>query len=261
MIDLHCHLDRYPDPAEIAAEALRRNVSVLAVTNLPSHFEQGLQHVRAMKNVRLALGLHPLLASRHERELPLFDNLFAQTSYIGEIGLDFTPDGLPTKENQLRVFRFVLERITRTPKLLSIHSRRAETEVLQILEEFRVKGAIFHWYSGPESVQKSAIATGHFFSVNPAMTRSQAGRRIIERIPHDQILTETDGPYCKCGSRAAVPWDVLSVEEHLSVVWGTTVKTVSDQIASNFRRLLACVGLPRLPPCEIPVTGQVARPT
>lgn len=242
MIDAHCHIDRYANPLEIISEASRRNVHIVAVTNLPSHFSQGLEHVRATKNVRLALGLHPLLVEQHATQLCLFSEFLGSTSFVGEVGLDFTHRGLPTKQTQLRVFRSVLEQVAQNPKILSIHSRRAEAEVLQLLRQYGIKGVILHWYSGPERFQKLAAAAGYFFSVNPAMTKSRAGRRIIERIPRDRILTETDGPYCRFGNRAARPWDVVAVEEYLSDLWGVTAKTVSSQLTSNFRRLLAFVG-------------------
>lgn len=39
MIDLHCHLDLYPDPQAIVAECVRRRLYVLSVTTVPSAFE------------------------------------------------------------------------------------------------------------------------------------------------------------------------------------------------------------------------------
>jgi len=70
VLDSHCHLDRYPDPAAIGREAESKNAFVIAMTNLPSHFIMGLPHARQLKRVRLALGLHPLAVDNHEKELP-----------------------------------------------------------------------------------------------------------------------------------------------------------------------------------------------
>jgi TatD DNase family protein len=47
-----------------------------------------------------------------------------------------------------------------------------------------------------------------YFSVNPAMIRSQSGQRLLREIPGDRILTETDGPFVKVGSGPARPSDV-----------------------------------------------------
>ena len=126
MLDSHCHLDRYPDPNGVAIEAARRGVFTIAVTNLPSHFRLGLPHVRRLSKVRLALGLHPLAAEQHGRELPEFDELLPTTSFVGEIGLDFSREGRASADRQITSFKSVLMGLSGTKKFVSVHSRRAE---------------------------------------------------------------------------------------------------------------------------------------
>ena len=86
MIDAHCHIDLYPKPTEVAEKANRLNVLTILVTNLPSAFEKSYSHVKQFPNIRLALGLHPLLAVQHNEEKKKFQSLVHKTSYIGEIG-------------------------------------------------------------------------------------------------------------------------------------------------------------------------------
>lgn len=90
IIDTHCHFDMMSQPEAYIRQKEQAGDIVIGMTNLPSHFEMGLPHVKRYKHIRLALGLHPLLASENKNELPLFDSLLDQTSYIGEIGLDFS---------------------------------------------------------------------------------------------------------------------------------------------------------------------------
>lgn len=238
MLDSHCHLDRYPDPLAVAREAERRGTFIIAVTNLPSHFSAGVPHTRSLKKVRLALGLHPLAAADHDNELSRFTELLPQTSFVGEVGLDFSHQGMSTQEQQIRSFRVVAEHVSRTPKIVSLHSRGAEPTVLAILQEYRIRTAIFHWYSGTLSTLRLAAAAGHYFSVNPAMIVSTKGQEIIRRIPRDQLLTETDGPHVLMDKVPARPWDVAAVEEHLATVWQTTVADVQQQVWRNFQRLV-----------------------
>src|SRR5690606_14651517 len=128
------------------------------VTNLPSHFEMGLPHIRGLKHVRLALGLHPLFAERHtEEELQSFNRLLQKTSYVGEIGLDNSREGKATFKQQLSSFRFVLASIQDQPRFITLHSRGAESEVLNTLQEFKIMNAVFHWYSGPISLINEII--------------------------------------------------------------------------------------------------------
>jgi TatD DNase family protein len=241
LLDSHCHLDRYTDAQGIAEEAGRRGVFTIAVTNLPSHFKAGLPHVGRLPRVRLALGLHPLAAHDHERELPAFEQYFSATSFIGEVGLDLSKEGKDTESRQLQSFRQIVSMLAASPRIVSLHSRGAEAEVLGVLSEFGVTGAIFHWYSGSLNVLDQLIESGHLVSVNPAMTRSSKGRAIIQRVPCDRVLTETDGPYVRMGGSPAHPWDVVAVETHLAKAWNMPCADVRAKVWSNFLGLLANV--------------------
>ena len=243
MLDAHSHLDRYKNPNTIAVAAAEHGVFTIAVTDLPSHFLVGLPHVRNLPRVRLALGLHPLASANHEHERTLFLKSVHLTSFVGEVGLDFSREGKGTRDIQLASFRCVAESVAAAHKVVSLHSRGAESAVLDILTEFRIPVAIFHWYSGPVNVLDEAVSRGHFFSVNPAMVRSVNGKRIIERIPPDRLLTETDGPHVKIGRAPALRGDVVVVENHVSQLWATPPEDVRKRVWSNFRQVLSGLGL------------------
>jgi len=236
-IDTHCHVDRFPDPSKIATDCEAAKLFVVAVTNLPSHFELGHEHLVDHKYVHLALGLHPLNAAKHQDEIEKFCHLAPTAYYIGEVGLDFSRDGQSTRDEQIRVFASILEALQGSRKLLTLHSRGAEAVVLEMLTEYGIGPAIFHWYSGGVGTLQSAIESGHYVSVNPAMTRSAKGKSLIERVPEDRILTESDGPYVKVGRNPAVPSDVVDVLVHLARQWDQDLAEVEDRIEANFSTL------------------------
>jgi TatD DNase family protein len=240
MLDTHCHLDLYPDPSQTALNAEDAGVFVVCVTNLPSAFLAAQPHVSRFKTVRLALGLHPLNSELHTKEeLSQFSRLVSQTSFIGEVGLDFSREGKETKARQLISFRFALRALQKQPKFVSIHSRQAETAVLEVLREEYPRPIVFHWYSGTLKHLDDAIEDGHFFSINPAMIRTERGKKIIARIPHDRILTESDGPFINIASRTIEPRDVLTVEEALGEIWETDALAARSIVRKNFQTLLA----------------------
>ena len=173
IIDTHCHFDMMSQPEAYIRQKEQAGDIVIGMTNLPSHFEMGLPHVKRYKHIRLALGLHPLLASENKNELPLFDSLLDQTSYIGEIGLDFSKEGLSTKEDQISTLRKLLEKLEGRKKIISVHSRKAEKELFDLLCEYNINNVIFHWYSGPIDLIPSIISKGYYFSINEAMTISK----------------------------------------------------------------------------------------
>ena len=195
IIDTHCHFDMMPHPEAYISAKERAGDIVIGMTNLPSHFKIGQPYIKSYKHVRLALGLHPLLASESINDLALFNSLLNQTSYVGEIGLDFSKEGIATKNTQIIVLKSLLESLRGKQKIISVHSRKAERVLFDLLCEYNIQNVIFHWYSGPVDLIPSIISKGYYFSINESMTRSKNGRAILEQIPRNRILTETDAPY------------------------------------------------------------------
>jgi TatD DNase family protein len=239
MLDAHCHVDLYPEPATVADRAAASGAFTVMVTNLPSAYDRSRPHVESRRRIRLALGLHPLLAAQHGAERDLFQARVATASFIGEVGLDFSPEGKATADVQVQSFEFVLQSIAGLPKFISIHSRRAEAKVVEMLRAAKRTSAVFHWYSGPIGVLRQAISDGHYFSVNSAMLNSDGGRRIISAVPPDRLLTETDGPFVTIAGRPAEPSDIGLVEEGVARIWKVAPSEVRSRVAQNFRSVVS----------------------
>jgi TatD DNase family protein len=231
MIDVHCHFDMAKNPEIYIAENERKRVITIGMTNLPSHFQLGFKHVKKYNFIRLALGLHPLRAKEHAKEYSIFNQLVNETSYIGEVGLDFSPQGFTTKEIQIRSFEFVLNNINKENKILSLHSRRAEKETLEIIVSHGIQNAIFHWYSGNINTLKKIIDNDFYFSINTAMLYSDNGKKIITEIPREFVLTETDFPYLKNNN-------LSEVYPFLSNLWKIPLQDVENIIDNNFKNLI-----------------------
>lgn len=195
MIDTHCHFDMMPNPEAYIRERERQGDIVIGMTNAPSHFQMGYQHVKKFKRIRLALGFHPLLAHEQQEELPLFEQLIDKTSYIGEIGLDFSREGFATKEIQMKSLERILAILSGKSKIISVHSRKAEPMLLSLLKTYNIKNVIFHWYTGDLSLIQDILNAGYFFSINEAMVSTAKGKKIVDILPSYRILTETDCPF------------------------------------------------------------------
>ena len=111
IIDSHCHFDMMPQPNVYIEQHEQDGNIVIGMTNLPKHFQIGQPHVKGYKYIRLSLGLHPLLSVEGKSQLSLFNELVNQTSYIGEIGLDFSRHGIASKNDQIDVLNEVLSSI------------------------------------------------------------------------------------------------------------------------------------------------------
>lgn len=239
LFDTHFHLDLYPDPSALVTEADQAQTYVVAVTNTPSVFESTQQLTATSQFVRPALGLHPELAVERQLELPLFEHLLPYTRYVGEVGLDFVTTDARDRAIQQEIFRKIVALCHASGnKILTVHSRRAEKEVVQAIGPTFAGQVILHWYSGPLSVARQAVENGLYFSLNPAMVRSKRFADLLAIIPRERLLLETDGPFVQIGSRPAIPKDTAIVIRALAVSWHMSEEQVAQTLFTNFRQLL-----------------------
>lgn len=240
MIDFHCHLDLYENPADIIRECVRRGVYVLSVTTTPSAWHGTMELSRGIKGIRTALGFHPQVAAQRIGELKLFDSLVDETRYIGEIGLDGSPEFKDGWDQQVTVFEHILSACEKNGgKIISVHSRKAVPEVLDMIEKHHHAGTVvLHWYSGSHADLERAIEMGCWFSINPAMILGKKGTSLISKMPIDRILTETDGPFSTVNGRMAMPWDIEEVVTRLAALWKVSKPTVRSQIKKNLFKIL-----------------------
>ena len=239
MIDLHCHLDLYPDPVAVTAKCRDLGLYVLSVTTTPSAFDGTRALAKDAPRIRTGLGLHPQLARERRSELPLFEKLLPLTPYVGEIGLDGAPEYRPFWDDQVAVFDGALAACQAAGgRIMSLHSRRAATQVLDALLRFPGAGtAVFHWFSGTPRELERAAAAGCWFSVGPAMLASAKGRALAAAMPRERVLTETDGPFAQVEGVAALPWDCKLAVDTLADLWAQKLEDTEKQLRQNLRRL------------------------
>jgi TatD DNase family protein len=234
-VDTHCHLDLFADPLKTLDEA--RDTIVVAATELPSKYRMLATRLRGDRRVRVALGLHPLRAATASAlEVGQLIRQLENVDYVGEVGLDFSAHGRDSKTAQLRVFDRLLAEPALRQKVASIHSRGAEKVVIDRLRSASVP-AILHWYTGPPSLITDALAAGLYFSINPAMLRSEKGRKVIAAVPRDRTLTESDGPFAKARGHTAGPADMQWLTSELARLWGMTPEDAGQQVYDNLSRL------------------------
>jgi TatD DNase family protein len=242
-VDFHCHLDLFPNHLEILRECEELGIKTLTVTNAPRVFSKNQLFAESCKHVRVALGLHPQLAHLYLEELELFEKLLSKTRYIGEVGLDGAPEYSSTLQTQRQVFLRILKLCASAGnKVLTVHSRRAASEVVDLIGNHLPpsKGqVVLHWFTGSLKEATRAIETGCYFSVNIKMLESERRRTLIESIPYDRILTESDGPFVKANGAVMSPKNIGKVIQKLAEIWGLDEKVASEIIQSNLRALLS----------------------
>ena len=239
LFDTHCHLDLYPDYDNVIDQIERSRVYTISVTNTPSVFRRSSQIAERARFVRTAVGLHPELVGQRYRELDLFTELLGETRYVGEVGLDFVSQDLRDRDLQKKAFATILERCADYgDKFITVHSRRAAGEVVDMVGNAYPGTVVLHWFSGSSKVLERALEYGLLLSVNPAMLASEKGRQLVAKIPLDRLLTETDGPFVKVGDHVARPHNVADVVSGLAKLKKLDPTQLAETLFDNFRNTL-----------------------
>lgn len=239
-LDTHMHFDLYENREKVLEEIEHSCSYTIAVTNLPELYARYQQQLdwNKYKYCRLALGLHPELVAQYGNQIDSFIEMLPYARFIGEVGLDFTSNDNQQRKSQMQVFQRIIDECSKTRnKILSIHTRKAAKETLQIMASFSGR-AIFHWYSGSPRDLREALERGYFFSVNHQMLKSESGRKIVDSIPIERMLIESDAPFTKGLENHYSLFFVKRVYEYLSNARHIEEEQLSRIIKNNFKELL-----------------------
>lgn len=227
--DSHCHLDLMNNMMSIVQEFKKENLGMLAVGTTPKAYLKEAAMCSNMKNIHVALGLHPQLVGSEYDDWELFELLAKQCHYIGEIGLDFSINCIATKNRQLEIFEKILRCCEQyNDKVVSVHSLRSSSTVIELLKKTKQSTKniyILHWFTGSLIQIKTALELGCFFSINPKMLQTKSGIKRIQNIPPQRILLETDAPFSIRFQNAKQLEIILqNIVDNLSILKGVDMK-------------------------------------
>jgi len=203
--DFHCHIDLYPDPPAVIAKCTRDQIVTLAVTTTPKAWLHNCRSTETSQYVKAAVGLHPELVGERYQEIELLETYINESNFVGEVGLDGSSQYRGSWKQQIDVFQRALRCSQRLGgRVISIHSRKAAEDVVEMIRKCitpeRTR-CVLHWFSGSLRTAQAAAALGCYFSVNHRMLENNAGVALLQALPQDRILTETDGPFTSLGAR------------------------------------------------------------
>ncbi|MEE0776362.1 MAG: TatD family hydrolase, partial [Bacillota bacterium] len=200
------------------------------------------------EGIYAVVGVHPGDADTYCDELE--DALRAWAGHekvvaIGEIGLDYHYDDNPAKEVQDVVFRRQIRLARETGLPIVIHSRDAMEDTLRILKDERREGdyrGIFHCFSGSYEQSLICLKMGFHISVGGPLTYPNSRKLpgIVEKIPLDRLLVETDCPYLSPQPRRGKrnePANVRFVAERIAELREISPEEVAEKTTANALRL------------------------
>lgn len=239
-MDLHCHLDLYPDALKLLPEVSKRNKFTLSVTTSPRAWLATSRVFSKYPNIHVALGLHPEIVQKKANERDLLISLVKEAKFIGEVGLDGSPPHRSSLELQKSILTDVFAECEKQGgRIISLHSRGAASAVLDIIEMHPAAGKpILHWFSGTSRELKRAVSLGCWFSVGPAMLTGAKGQELVAAMPQDKILPETDGPFARSEDGPLMPWQAQTIAPTLEQIWGVSPSNVDSTLLHNLQELL-----------------------
>ncbi|MBI4139886.1 TatD family hydrolase [Candidatus Woesearchaeota archaeon] len=242
LVDVHCHIHLCPNPVGVVSDSFALGVKKIVTAGLD--FDSNLKSLSLSDGssfVRASIGLHPtVLSDDWKRHVDLVTQQILKNSdrivAIGEIGLDYTVDF--SKDVQKNVFVEFLSLAENIGLPVVVHSRKAEFDVLEILDSRSVKHVILHSFGGRISLVKRAVNSGFMFSIPSNIDRSSHYQKIVEVVPISQILTETDAPYqSSVKGVPSVPGDVAKSIPVIAKIKNLTPIETANNIFMNYTRV------------------------
>jgi TatD DNase family protein len=249
LVDSHCHLDyaAAPERPEIIARARRAGVgTLLTICTRTAEFETVRGIAESDADIWCSVGVHPHEAAA-EPEIDAL-RLIALTHHpkvvaLGETGLDFHYDHSP-RPRQIELFRAHAAASRATALPLIVHTREADAETIQILDEERPPSGVIHCFSTGRELAERALEIGFFISLAGILTFKNAGdlRAIARDLPLDRLLIETDAPYLApvpMRGRTNEPAFIVHTANALAELKGVPVAELAQRTTENFFRLFA----------------------
>ncbi len=202
LFETHCHLDYLKtDPLEdILSKCKKSHVEkIITISVDPENLDSVLELSQKSPMIYCSQGIHPHEAKHFDqkiREKILKNAKSDKVVAIGEIGLDFYYNHSP-KQTQINIFEEQLQLALDLHLPVIIHTREAEFETREILENFpRIKGVV-HSYTSSIDLASYLIDRGLYIGFNGIISfkNAQNVRDVLKITPLESILLETDSPF------------------------------------------------------------------
>ena len=230
----------------------------LCICTTLEEFEEVHQLATSYDNFWCSVGIHP--DNEGVLEATVSDlvtrSALPKVVGIGETGLDYFRLGQRTvadMEWQRERFRVHIRAARQVSKPLIIHTRNASVDTLAILKEEGEGGhaapgatGVFHCFTETQAVAKAALDMGYYISFSGILTFKTASdlREVVQFVPLDRMLIETDSPYLapvphrgKTNNPSYVPY----VAKLIGELKGQSIQTIGQVTSQNFETLFAGV--------------------
>lgn len=167
-IDAHAHLDMYEENQldEAIFQIQSMEICTIAVSMDADSFQRNKEILHKCEYIIPSFGIHPWEADRFSDIRSKIDRYIEETPMLGEVGLDyhFVEDSSKYPA-QRKLLEYIFHAASSQQKIVNLHTKGAEEEIVIMLEEFRISPSIVHWYSGPIDVVERFLPLESSYSI------------------------------------------------------------------------------------------------
>lgn len=257
MFDTHCHLnfDVFDTQLEsVLKQAIKQGIDVFLVPGVDfKSSENAVKIAKNHKNCYAAVGIHPtgsLARLDIKKSIQKLEKLAKndKVAAIGEIGLDYLKQDTPRDIQKI----FFKEQIKLAIKLnlsLSIHNRRASSDIIETLESCWTKKlagrVVFHCSPPDRKLIRFARERKIYLGIDGDVTYNESKRKLVEKLNLDEMVIETDSPFLtpepvrRNNKFPNTPSNLKYVALNIAKIKNCSVKTVEKQTTINARGLFS----------------------
>ncbi|NPA23764.1 MAG: TatD family hydrolase [Crenarchaeota archaeon] len=234
IVDAHCHLHEFQD---VTIEKIVREYTIIAVSDDYPSSIRTLELASKYSSVVPCVGIHPWMVDKIDRdEVDKIRKIACEAMCIGEVGLDtkFVPE---TIERQREIFHEMLKIAKELSLPVNLHCAGTWREVYDLVLKYDVDRANFHWYTGPLELLDEIVEKGFYVSINPAVKIQRKHQEVVRRLPLENMLLESDGPYEYRGIRME-PFLIRETIDMVSRIKSVDPSRVIEICRENAKRFL-----------------------
>ncbi len=250
MIDSHCHLDQEPIYSDLKNVILRSKEAgiekILSICTTINSFQKIIEIIQFDPIIFGTYGIHP-----HETEKDnvskdeIIKNVTTNKKIIaiGESGLDFYYNH-SNRSRQISSFKNHIEAAIELNIPIIVHSRNAEKETFEILNNYKSKKPkiLMHCFTGSSEFAKKLLTLDSFFSASGIITFKNSNdlRSTFKKIPNNKLLIETDSPYLSpvpLRGKKNEPSFIKYTLEKLAEIKEFNIESVKKITNDNFKTL------------------------
>ncbi|HRH26244.1 MAG TPA: TatD family hydrolase [Candidatus Paceibacterota bacterium] len=257
VFDIHSHI-YYPDfdvdRAEMLSDMQEKGVGTIVIGTDVESSMKAIELCDANAARFACIGIHPLEASEMNEEdvrksiveleqIALDQQYSEKVVAIGETGLDyFRITGTNEEIERVKAIQKQLflsqARIAASAGLpLMIHCRDAHADLLKIYKEEGLTAHLhFHFFAVTSEILKECLDMGATVSFTGVITFAPQYKELVEQVPLDRFMIETDAPYAAPApfrGKRADPRMVMQVAEAFSEIRGIPLEEVLRKSTEN----------------------------